>query len=97
MLLTFSMIIGITSVALINHNLINTNFSYIVVNGATTGILAIMLPSLLTILIVKSVRDMSNVKYIFFITIISTICYSMFLLLASIIYILTHAYAISPQ
>ena len=95
MLLLMSVIMGIASVALINHNLINTNFSYIAVNGSITGMLAIMLPTLLTILIVKSVKRYIDIKYIFFVSIIATISYSVFILLASIVYILTHAYAIA--
>lgn len=95
LLLIMSVIIGIASVALINHNLINTNFSYIAVNGSITGMLAIMLPTLLTIIIVKSVKRYIDTKYIFFIAIIGTISYSIFILLGSIVYILTNAYATS--
>ncbi|MDE1871177.1 MAG: DUF2070 family protein [Candidatus Micrarchaeota archaeon] len=95
LLFVMSVIMGIASVALINYNLINSHFTYIVLNGAVTGILAIMLPTLLTIIIVKSVKRYIDSKYIFFISIIGTIAYSIFILLGSIVYILTHAYATS--
>lgn len=95
MLLVMSVIMGIASVALLNHNLINSNFSYILLNGTITGILVIMLPTLLTILIVKSLKRYVDTKYIFFISIIGTISYSIFILLGSIVYILTSAYALS--
>lgn len=95
LLFIMSVTIGIASVALINYRLISTNFSYIVVNGSVTGILAIMLPTLLTIMIVKAVKRYIESKYIFFISIIATIFYSVILLIASIVYILTHAYSTS--
>jgi predicted neutral ceramidase superfamily lipid hydrolase len=93
LLLLMSVIIGIAAVSLMNYKLIGTDFSYIAVNGSITGMLAIMLPTLLTILIVKSIKRYIDTKYIFFISIIGTISYSVFILLASIIYILTHDYA----
>jgi predicted neutral ceramidase superfamily lipid hydrolase len=95
MLLIMSVVIGVAAVALISHNIINTDFRYIAVNGSLTGIIAIMLPTLLTIMIVKAFKRYVDVKYIFFISIIGTISYSVFLLLASIVFIITHAYAIS--
>jgi|GEM_PF-799640 len=95
LLLVMSMIMGIAAVALINYSLISSNFSYIAVNGIVTGILAIMLPTLLTILIVKSVKRYVDMKYIFFISMIGTIAYSIFILLGSIVYILTHDYGIA--
>lgn len=95
LLLIMSVIIGIAAVALLNHNSINSSFSYILVNGSLTGILVIMLPTLLTILIVKSVKRYVDIKYIFFISIVGTISYSIFILLGSIVYILTNAYPIA--
>lgn len=95
LLLLMSMIMGIAAVALINYHLISSNFSYIAVNGIVTGILAIMLPTLLTILIVKSVKRYVDTKYIFFISMVGTISYSMFLIFGSIVYILTHDYGIA--
>ncbi len=93
LLLIMSVIIGIASVALINYNSIGSSFSYIAVNGSITGILAIMLPTLLTIIIVKSIKRYIDTKYIFFISIIAAISYSLFILLGSIVYILTKASA----
>jgi predicted neutral ceramidase superfamily lipid hydrolase len=95
LLLVMSVIMGIAAVALINYSMIATNFSYILVNGSITGILVIMLPTLLTILIVKSVKSYIDMKYIFFISIIGTFAYSLFIILGSIVYILTHDYAIA--
>jgi hypothetical protein len=76
MLLIMSVVIGVAAVALISHNIINTDFRYIAVNGSLTGIIAIMLPTLLTIMIVKAFKRYVDVKYIFFISIIGTISYS---------------------
>ncbi len=95
MLFMLSAIMGIAAVALINHNSINSNFSYIVVNGSVTGILAIMLPTLLTVIIVKAFKRYVDLKHILFISIIGTISYSIFILLGSLVYITTSNYVIS--
>ena len=95
MLLAMSVVMGIASVALVNHNAINTSFYYIAANGSVTGILAIMLPTLLTIIIVKAFKRYVNVKYIFFISIIGTISYSIFVLVGSLVYILTSNYVVA--
>lgn len=94
-LLVMSIIMGIAAVALLNHALISSNFAYILVNGSLTGILVIMLPTLLTILIVKTTKRYVDTKYIVFISIVGTISYAVFILLSGIVYILTNAYAIS--
>lgn len=93
LLFVMSIVMGIASVALLNHNAINTRFSSIVLSGSITGILVIMLPTLLTIIIIKSIKRYVDIKYIFFISIIGTISYSIFILLGSIVFILTNAYA----
>ncbi|MGI0100934.1 MAG: DUF2070 family protein [Candidatus Micrarchaeaceae archaeon] len=90
-----SVIIGIVSVALINHNMINNGFLALAIDGSITGILAIMMPTLLTILIVKSVKRYVDIRYIFFISIVGTVTYSVFILLGSIVYVLAHQYAVS--
>ncbi len=95
MLLVMSVVTGIASVALINHNSINNSFYYLMASGSVTGILAIMLPTLLTILIVKAFKRYVDVKYIFFISIIGTISYSIFVLLGSLVYILTSNIAVA--
>jgi predicted neutral ceramidase superfamily lipid hydrolase len=94
-LLAISVIMGIAAVALVNHNPINANLAYMVVNGSLTGIIAIMLPTLLTIIVVKAFKRYVDTKYIFFISIIGTISYSMFLLLASLVFVFTNAYPIA--
>ncbi len=95
LLMAMSIIIGTASIALINHNLINTRFQYILVNGATTGILSIMLPTLLTVMIIKAIRRHVEARYITFIAMIGAICYSMFILLGGIAYILSGSYTLA--
>ncbi len=94
-LLIMSMIIGISSVALVNYSGAVNNFRYVAVSGSITGILAIMLPTLLTVLVLKSLKRYVGMKYIFFIALVGTIAYSIFILLGGILYALLHIYSIS--
>ena len=78
-----SMIVGIAATALLNYKAISSSLYYLVVNGTLTGILTIMMPALLTMLIIKASKRNVGLKYIAFVTIIGSFCYSMFLLAAA--------------
>src|SRR5438445_8907464 len=94
-LFVLSVIIGIAAVTLMNYQAINSKLSYIVVNGVVTGILVIMMPTLLTIIIIKALKRYINSKYIFFLSMVGTFFYSLFILLGSIVYIFTNLYVIA--
>ncbi len=89
LLLGISVVFGIATVALLHHSMINGNLSYIAVYGAIAGIFIIMLPALLTSIIIKGVKRMMPIRHIIFIIIISCFCYSVFVLLGSIVYMAT--------
>jgi predicted neutral ceramidase superfamily lipid hydrolase len=94
-LLAISVLTGIAAVVLLNLSAINTRFSYSIVNGTTTGILIITLPTLLTVIIMKALKRYVALKYMFFLSLLGAVSYSLFILLGSATYMLTHAYAVS--
>lgn len=89
-LLALSLIVGVATVSLMHYDLIHTRFDYIAVNGAITGMILIMLPALMTSIVIKAVKRKMAMKHIIFILIISCLSYSVFILLGSLIYIVTH-------
>ncbi len=95
LLIVLSLAIGITAVALLNIKTIGTSLSYVIVNGTTTGILIITLPTLLTVIVLKAIKRYVGLKYVFFLTMIGTIVYSLFLLLGSAAYAFGNAYTIA--
>ena len=95
LLIVLSLMIGITTVALLNIKTIGTSLSYVIVNGTTTGILIITLPTLLTIIILKTIKRDVALKYLFFLTMIGTVTYSLFILLGSAAYAFGNAYTIA--
>jgi predicted neutral ceramidase superfamily lipid hydrolase len=94
-LILLSIMTGIAAVALLNLGMASTKPYYAIVNGATTGILIITLPTLLTIMIAKIFKRYIALKYMFFLSMIGAITYSLFILLGSATYLLSGAYAIS--
>ena len=94
-LLVISLVMGMAATALLNYTSIVSNTDYILANGALTGIIVIMLPALLTIFGMKTLNRRIDAKYIAFITIVSTVSYSVFIVFSSITYILSHNYSLA--
>ena len=88
LLVFISFIFSIASVALANHQLIDTNFIDIAINGFTVGIIAIILPTILAAVFIKLALRKVSARHLLFISFISSVAFSMYLLLGSIIYIL---------
>lgn len=95
LLIMLSIMTGIGAVALLNLGMASTKPYYAIVNGSTTGILVITLPTLLTIMIAKVFKRYIALKYIFFLSLIGAISYSLFILLGSATYVLSNAYTIA--
>jgi predicted neutral ceramidase superfamily lipid hydrolase len=94
-LLLISIVSGVASVALMHYNLVVTDFRYALVGGSLAGILVVMLPALLTTLFIKAIKRAINLKHVVFIAIISSLCYSVFIMGGSLVYIATHNYTLS--
>ncbi|MDE1865733.1 MAG: DUF2070 family protein [Candidatus Micrarchaeota archaeon] len=94
-LLILSLIMGIAATALLNYRSIGHSIYYIIANGSLSGILIIMMPALLTVIVVKLFKRYIDLKYMLFVSIIGAFCYSLFILLSSILYIALNSYAIA--
>ena len=94
-LLLISLVMGIAATALLNYHSIASSPYYIIANGSLTGILIIMMPTLLTAIVIKVFKRKINLKYILFVALIGAFCYSMFILLSSIMYIAFGHYAVA--
>ncbi len=87
MLLLFSAVVGIASVTIIHYRVLPRGLLYLVADGSLAGIIAVLLPSVLTVIFIKMSRHRISVKHTLFIAIITTASYSFFILLGSILYI----------
>lgn len=92
MLLVISIVMGIGSTALLNHNAINTSLNYIAANGSLAGIIVIMLPAMLTVVVVKLFKRYIDLKYIAFVALVGALSYSVFILLSAITSIVFGSY-----
>jgi predicted neutral ceramidase superfamily lipid hydrolase len=94
-LLILSLVMGVAATALLNYRSITSSLYYLLANGSLTGILIIMMPALLTAILIKVFKRKVDLKYILFVAIIGAFCYSIFILLSSIIYIAWGHYALA--
>ena len=94
-LLFLSIIIGILSIAIINHTALLHNIFYIIITGSLIGLIAIAIPSLFTISIIKLVNRKITLKHVFFLILISLFIYFIFFIISNIVYLFTNAYVAS--
>ncbi|MCL4380698.1 MAG: DUF2070 family protein [Candidatus Marsarchaeota archaeon] len=94
-LLFSSISIGMLSIAVVNHRALLHSAFYIAITGSLTGLIAIAIPSLFTISIIKLVNRKITLKHVFFLTLLALFIYSIFFILSNIIYLFTNAYAAS--
>jgi len=93
-LLAIGFMAGFISVSLVSYKQI-TNLGPTLVGGLLAGILALLLPALLTVITFKIMRRYVATKYILFVTLLGTVTYALFMIIASAIYSITGAYSIS--
>jgi putative membrane protein len=86
-LLMLSLVVGMTSVALLHYKGLTHAFTYILINGTLAGVIAILLPTVLTVIVIKATRHMISIKHTLFIAMVGTASYSVFFLLGSILHI----------
>ena len=95
LLVVVGMVAGIFDILLSNYSAVAAHLPHILIGGVLTGLLAIVLPAILTVLIAKSSRRYVGLKYILFATLVATVSYSVFLVLGGTVYALTRLYYIS--
>ncbi len=94
-LFLLSMGTGIASVALTNYHQIARSIGPILAGGILSGMLVILIPTLLTVMIIKLFRRDVKVKYVLFVALVGAMVYSLFIILASAIYQIMGNYTLS--
>ncbi|MCL5430301.1 MAG: DUF2070 family protein [Candidatus Marsarchaeota archaeon] len=91
-LFVISAVFGIASVAAINYNSIITAPQPIVISGLLTGLLVIMLPTLLTVITIKVMKRKVQTNYLMVVSIIGAFLYAVFIAIGGGIYAITSNY-----
>jgi predicted neutral ceramidase superfamily lipid hydrolase len=87
-LLAMSIIIGMAAVSILHLRFLPSRFiNYIFVNGTLAGMIAILLPTVLTAVVIKAARPRLRIKHSIFISIIGSFSYSIFILLGSLLHL----------
>ncbi|MEM0149274.1 MAG: DUF2070 family protein [Candidatus Micrarchaeaceae archaeon] len=94
LLLIIGIFVGIGAVAIMGHQL-EYGIAELVVKGIITGTLVLAVPTLLTVIIFKSIKRYILLKYILFISLIGASAYSVFLLLGNALYAISRNYALA--
>ena len=68
---------------------------YIAISGAIGGILAIIIPTTITIILFKALRSYIRFKYIIFVSLLAELTYGIFLIFSGAIYYISHSYALA--
>ncbi len=95
LLFLLSIFTGIVSVALANYHGLEDLLLFVMASGVLSGILIVLIPTLLTVLIVKSLKREVRIKYLLFIALIGALVYSFFIILSSAIYQIVGNYSLS--
>lgn len=86
-LVLMSLVVGMASVGLIHFRVLPTRtLDYVLVNGMLAGIIAILLPTVLTTFVIKAAKRRISTKHALFMSIIGAVSYSIFVLLGSLAY-----------
>lgn len=82
-----SIVLGLASVALVHYQDISTNFINIIIRGILFSIIALIMPTILTILFIKLAIKRIYIKHIIFLSLVGEMAFALYILLGSILYI----------
>ncbi len=88
LLTLLSLITGISATALI-HRGTAYDIQYIIVSGTLTGIMALLLPTIFTAVVVRVFRQKLAMKYVVLIALIGELYYMLFIIFGSLVYMFT--------
>lgn len=77
---------GIISTAFIHHPVIFSDSYQIIIYGASSGLLVVSLPAVLTVVMIKLLKRSIKMKHLMFATILSVLFYSLFIIIASAVF-----------
>ena len=95
LLLAIGVITGIVSALLVHpHDFIQNLFTFIF-TGASSGLLVVSLPAVLTIALIKTMKRQIYLKHVMYATIVSSTIYALFIMISSAFYSLFNSLTIS--
>ncbi len=83
---------GIGSIATI---FAHENIVVIIAEGVLTGILTVFLPTLLTVAMIKSLKQFVKMRYLIFVAMLGAIAYCIAIMIASVIYLITNNFSLA--
>ncbi len=92
-LIALGLVTGIASAALMDYSHLVRDISYVISNGILTGVFSIIIPATLAVVTIKMLRRYVTARYILFSTIIATVSYVIFFMLAAAVYAITKNYS----
>ena len=95
LLVAISVVVGMAAVALLHFGTAGDMVLYIMAAGAVTGILAILIPSTLTIIAVRAGNRRLKTKYVILVVLIAATSYSVFMLIGGVVYVFAGLKAIA--
>ena len=78
---------GLIAISILNYQSLEQRYAYALVNGMSVGLLIISLPALISSALIKILKRRIYLKHILMIAIFSTLAYSFFVILNSLIYL----------
>ena len=95
LLVAISVVVGMAAVALMHFGSASSMVLYIMTAGAVTGILAILIPSTLTIIAVRAGNRKLKTKYVILVVLIAATSYATFMLIGGVVYVFAGLKAIA--
>jgi predicted neutral ceramidase superfamily lipid hydrolase len=83
------LLLGITSVAIINYANLYGLLPSVIASGALTGILVLLMPTVLTIVSFKFLKRYVTLRHLLFLSLAGAVIYSLFVVIASAVYLAT--------
>ncbi len=96
-LLLISVIAGIVSVALINYDMLSNALApvYVLIDGSFFGIIAVLVPTLLTAVLIKWLKRFIKTKHLLFMTLIGAVIYGVFIMISAASFLFLKNYALA--
>lgn len=83
LLVLMSLAVGISAVALLHYSGVRYVMDFVLLNGVLAGTIMVLLPTVLTVILIKAMQRQMSVKHIMFVSVIGAGAYSVFVLLGS--------------
>ncbi len=94
-LFLLSIIAGMISVALTNYANLGRAAGGVIVEGLLSGILLILIPTLLSVLMIKGVKRIVRLRHLLFMNLVGAGTYAVFIIISSAMFLVTKNYSLA--